>query len=256
MCLVVVAHRAHADFPLVLAGNRDEFHARPTQDARWWPDRPDVLGGRDLQAGGTWLALHRNGRFAVVTNFRDAVPPVATQQSRGHLITGFLDGSSLPMEFVRDIDGQRYGGFNLLVGNGDTLAYLSNRDGACRELSPGIYGVANATLDTPWPKVERSKARLQSLLDAGRLNETSLLRLLADREKARAHEVESGDLPFTKAHALTAPFIVLPDYGTRSSSVVIRDRDGRTRFTEQRFAPDGTAIGRSDFQFRVTSSTP
>ena len=212
-----------------------------------------MLGGRDLQAGGTWLALHRNGRFATVTNFRDAQRPTGHLASRGHLVTDFLDGDASPLDFIAGIDGKRYGGFNLLVADDKKLAYLSNRNGEIRELPPGIYGVANAALDTPWPKVERSKAALVALLTTDAINETNLLRLLDDRQKSRVDEVEADNLPFDKAHALTAPFIVLPDYGTRCSTIVVRDASGSVRMTEKRFAATGESVGQSDFQFSVAN---
>ena len=212
---------------------------------------PDILGGRDQQAGGTWLALHRNGRFATVTNFRDAVPTSGKLRSRGHLITEFLQSERSSSDYLNEIDADDYAGFNLLVADGNELAYLSNRGGGFRLLSPGIYGVANATLDSPWAKVERSKARMSALIVSGRVNETNLLRLLDDRNKASVSEVEPGRLGFEKAHAMTAPFIVQADYGTRCSTVVLRDNRNRLRFTEKRFDADGTNSGRSDFTFEV-----
>ena len=253
MCLIVIAHRHSPDYPLIVAANRDEFHARPTQDAHWWPDKPTLLGGRDQQAGGTWLALHRNGRFAAVTNFRDAATTSAKLRSRGHLITEFLESDSTAPGYLEGIDGDDYAGFNLLVGDDNDFAYLSNRGGGLKVLQPGIYGVANATLDTPWAKVERSKTALQELIDSGRANETSLLRMLNDRDKAGVSEVETGRLSFTQAHAMTAPFIVQPDYGTRCSSVLLRDKSGRVRFTELRFGADGRERGRSDFAFEINT---
>lgn len=252
MCLLVIAHKVSAEYPLIVAGNRDEFHRRPTQDSHWWPDNKDILGGRDEQAGGTWLAAHRNGRFATVTNFRDAIPTGGKQRSRGHLITGFLRSELSPEAYLKSVAGDRYAGFNLLVADNSELAYLSNRDSDLRVLPPGLYGVANATLDTPWAKVERSKAVLSELIASGRANESNLLRMLGDREKASVHEVETGQLSFERAHAMTAPFIVQPDYGTRCSSVVLRDRGNRVRFTEVRFRPDGESEGRSDFTFVVS----
>jgi uncharacterized protein with NRDE domain len=237
---------------LIVAGNRDEFHARPTQDAHWWPDVPDILGGRDQQAGGTWLALHRNGRFATVTNFRDAVPTSAKLRSRGHLITEFLQSEQSSTDYLKEVDADAYAGFNLLVADGNELAYLSNRGGGLRQLPPGIYGAANATLDSPWAKVERSKAAMSALIESGRANETNLLRLLDDRNKANVSEVETGRLGFEKAHAMTAPFIVQADYGTRCSTVLLRDNKNQLRFTEVRFAADGTNSGRSDFRFDVS----
>lgn len=170
-------------------------------------------------------------------------------RSRGHLVTDFLDSDLSPTEYLDQLDGDQYAGFNLLVADGDELAYLSNRGGGLQTLSPGIYGVANATLDAPWAKVERSKAALKSLIDSGRANETNLLSMLDDREKAAVAEVESGHLSFDKAHAMTAPFIVQADYGTRCSSILLRDTAGRVRFTEMRFDAGGNITGRSDFSF-------
>jgi len=213
---------------------------------------PDILGGRDQQAGGTWLALHRNGRFATVTNFRDAVPTSAKLRSRGHLITEFLQSERSSSDYLKGVDADAYAGFNLLVADGNELAYLSNRGGGSKLLPPGIYGVANATLDSPWAKVERSKAAMSALIESDRANETNLLRLLDDRKKASVSEVETGRLGFKKAHAMTAPFIVQADYGTRCSTVLLRDNKDQSRFTELRFAADGTSSGRSDFRFDVS----
>ena len=232
---------------MIVAGNRDEFHARPTADADWWQDRPEILGGRDLEAGGTWLGVHTNGRFATVTNFRDADRPPPGLESRGHLITGFLETDSAPLEFVEQLDGERYAGFNLLAADGDTLAYRSNRGAGSRELPPGIYAVANASLDTPWVKVERSKAKLQALIDAGDVSEASLLELLADREPGNVDVFDTGGMPADRAAALSAPFVVMPEYGTRCSTVVLRDASGATRFIERRFLASGEESGESAF---------
>jgi uncharacterized protein with NRDE domain len=245
MCLVIIGWRQHPEFPLILAGNRDEFHARPTQEAHWWPDQPDIFGGRDLQAAGTWLAVHRNGRFATVTNFRDAETPSAKVRSRGHLVSDFLKGEENPLDYLNNIDGPAYGGFNLLLGDGDTLAWLSNRgDGPCA-LGPGIYGLSNALLDSPWHKVLKSKAALRKLINEDKVNESKLMRLLDDRDKAPTNEVDRGNLSFATAHAISAPFIVLPDYGTRSSSVVLKDATGAWHFRERRFDAGGKAGGDS-----------
>jgi uncharacterized protein with NRDE domain len=249
MCLIVIAFGIDADYPLVVAGNRDEFHARPTRDANWWPDLPDVLGGRDLQAGGSWLAVHRSGRFAAVTNYRDAQATRQGKRSRGHLVTEFLHSSATPIDYLQALRGADYSGFNLLVSDGRSLAYFSNRDGAARELLPGTYGLSNATLDTPWEKVERSKNKLHELIDSGSISETSLMRLLADRSKGPTDEVKSDRLPFSTAHAITAPFIVLPDYGTRCSTVVLADQRGKWSLLERRFAADGSKTGESRYSF-------
>lgn len=249
MCLVVLAIGQSTQFPLILAGNRDEFHGRPTMKADWWPDKPDIVGGRDLQAGGSWLALHRNGRFATVTNYRDAEPVSVKSRSRGHLVTEFLERNQRPLEYLAHIDGPAYAGFNLIVGDAAQAAYLSNRGGAPRELPAGLYGLSNALLDGPWDKVERSKGRLAALLHQDAVNETTLLRLLGDRHLGPIEDVESERLGFAKAHAITAPFIVTPEYGTRCSTVVTADQRGGWQMTERRFDRDGVASGESRYAF-------
>jgi uncharacterized protein with NRDE domain len=249
MCLVVLSLHQHREFPLVLAANRDEFHARPAQAAHWWSDRPDIAGGRDLQAGGTWLALHRSGRFATVTNFRDAQPPEPDKRSRGALVTGFLESQLSPRDYLDTIDEDAYAGFSLIAGTIDDVVYLSNREHGNRVLQPGTYGLSNALLDGPWDKVERSKRKLEGLLAEDAANETSLLRLMNDRKRGPVDEVERGRLDFDTAHAITAPFIVRPDYGTRCTSVLLVDRNGNWRFTERRFDPLGKATGESRFAF-------
>lgn len=250
MCLVVLAWQQHPDFPLLIAGNRDEFHARPTKAAHWWPDQPDILAGRDLQAAGTWLALHRSGRFATVTNYRDAVTPSAKNRSRGHLVTEFILSKKDSIDYLNGIDNNAYAGFNLIVFDGETLAWHSNRGDGPKILAPGTYGLSNALLDSPWHKVKRSKAALQNLVANERINETELLRLLHDSDKAPIGEIESDHLSFEKAHAISAPFIVMPDYGTRSSSVVVVNASGDWRFMERRFNANGRSAGESAFSMR------
>lgn len=249
MCLILVAHKVDDSLPLIIAANRDEFHARPTQKAGWWPDNRNILGGRDLQAGGTWLAVQRDGRFAAVTNFRDVDTPPRNKRSRGFLVTEFLQNRTTPLEYIDTIDDQDYAGFNLLVTDGDTLAYCSNRSRQRGELPSGIYGLGNATLDTPWEKVVRGKANLQALISANSANETTLLNLLADRDKGPVDEVQSDRLPFATAHAITAPFIVLPEYGTRCSTVVTAGIDGKWSFLERRFSASGESTGESQYSF-------
>ena len=249
MCLLVIAVNQYPELPLIVAGNRDEFHARPTQDAHWWPDQPDLLGGRDLQAGGTWLAINRRGRFAAVTNYRDAQREQQPLLSRGHLITGFLGGGDEPLQHVDAIDGERYAGFNLVVAERESAAYLSNRGAPTRRLETGLYGLSNATLDDPWTKVTRSKAKLAQLIEQDNVNETTLLRLLDDRDKASTDEVEANGLSFSMAHALTAPFVLNPKYGTRCSTVLTISRGGHARFTERRVDPAGIPSGDSTFAF-------
>ena len=249
MCLVVMAVGQSPEYPLILAGNRDEFHARPTDAAQWWSDKPDIVGGRDLEAGGTWLALHRAGRFATVTNYRDAAAAKPGLRSRGHLVTEFLERDVPPLEYLDGIDARAYAGFNLIAGDGSNVAYLSNRDGGMRELSPGIYGLSNALLDGPWEKVERSKQGITALLQRNAIFEKTLLALLDDRTPGTVDENEAARLGEAAARAITAPFIVTPDYGTRCSTVVTMDNKSQWRLLERRFDPKGEVSGESRFSF-------
>ena len=249
MCLIVLSLGQHPEYPLIVAANRDEFYARPTRDADWWPDNPDVVGGRDLQAGGTWFAADRNGRFATVTNFGETRRPEARKYSRGLLVTDFLDSELSPADFLQSIDGDAYAGFNLIVGDAGDVAYASNRGTGIRRLEPGTYGLSNTLLDGPWHKIRRSKSQMLNLLGEDRINESYLMRLMADRQRAPVEQVETGRFDFDTAHALTAPFIVLPNYGTRCTTILIVDREGRWHFTERRFGPGGDKTGESRFVF-------
>jgi uncharacterized protein with NRDE domain len=234
MCLIVVAFDAHRDYSLIVAANRDEFHSRPTQDAGWWADAPDIAGGRDLLAGGTWLAVHRNGRFAAVTNYRDAEPKHDKLRSRGFLVSDFLQSDAAPLDYLGSVDGTAYDGFNLLVGDRTELAYLSNQGDEPRQLPSGIYGLSNARLDSPCDKVQRSKDRLARLFAEERINDSELLGLLGDRDSA---------------HAIMAPFIVMPEFGTRCSTLVTASRDGNWHLLEQRFDANGNKTGESRLEF-------
>jgi uncharacterized protein with NRDE domain len=169
-------------------------------------------------------------------------------------VTEFLQCDASPVDYLQSISPANYSGFNLLVSDGDSLSYLSNRDGEARELAPGIYGLSNATLDTPWEKVERSKRGLQELVRNSAVNETSLMRLLGDRNKGPVDEVRSERLPFATAHAITAPFVVLPEYGTRCSTVVLADRSGKWSFLERRFDANGRKTGESQHSFQRVDS--
>ena len=251
MCLIVFAWRADPEHRLILAANRDELHARPSQDAHWWPDNPAILGGRDLQAGGTWLAVSKDGRFATVTNYRENRSPHGKLLSRGALVTGFIDSGDSPLSFAHGISAARYAGFNLLACDGEELVYSSNRGDAPVSLAPGVYGLANESLDTPWPKLLRSRQRLADALDAGVANETEMMRILADREPAPVDDINADRLPFELARAVSAPFIIAGDYGTRCSTVLSWSEAGKIRFSERRFDSSGEQTGESTFQLEV-----
>lgn len=259
MCLLVAAWRSHPRYRLIVAANRDEFHARPSAALSWWQDDPRILAGRDLQASGTWMGVARSGRLGIVTNFRDLEnPPTPDAPSRGALVTRFLTGATSPKEYLDDLRGSaaRYAGFNLLVGGPRTLYYFSNRDGAeARSLVPGLYGLSNSWLDSPWPKLIRTRARFAELAAARDLQPEALFEMLGNREPADADEIPDTGLPPEWERALSAPFVVHEQYGTRCSSLLLVERGGRTVMHERRFDAAGQQTGTSRIEF-ASADTP
>jgi uncharacterized protein with NRDE domain len=251
VCLIAFAWRAHPGYALILAANRDEFHRRPASRLQWWQDQPQIAGGRDLEAGGTWLAASRTGRFATVANYRETLAAQPAERSRGELVTGFVTDSLAPLPFAASLEANRYAGFNLLVATMDAVAYVSNRGDAPRLLQPGAYALSNASLGTPWPKVLKSRERLQALLDEGDVSAPALFGLLADREPAAAADTPDQGLPPNMARAVSAPFVVTEDYGTRCSTALLVGADGKVELHERRFDAEGAKIGETSIEFRV-----
>lgn len=255
MCLLLFAWKTHPRYRLVLAGNRDEFHDRPAAPLNWWQDDPRILAGRDLKAGGTWLGVARSGRFGVVTNYRDLQAPIEGAPSRGNLVPRFLTGATSPKEFLDDLRGAapRYSGFNLLVGGSRALYYFSNR--GSREpmaLAPGVYGLSNHLLNTPWPKLTRTKRRFEQVLAQADVAVDELFAILADREQAPDGDLPPTGLPAEWERIVSAPFIVNERYGTRCSTVLLVERNGRTILHERRFDASAVQTGTSRFEFTST----
>lgn len=225
MCLILLAWRSHAEYPLVVAANRDEFHGRPASAAAFWTDLPGVLAGRDLQAGGTWMGIGRNGRFAAVTNFRGAHEPSAAH-SRGALVSGFLQDGPVPAAYMESVfeKSNSYSGFNLLACDGKELWWMSNRGGAPRRLEPGIYGLGNTLLDAPE---------------------------VSEPKKSFGDFVESGPAIEPMFTLLAAARIVNPQYGTRCSTGLLLGQDRRIRYAERSFSPDGSQGESRQFEFQV-----
>lgn len=246
MCLIALAWQVHADYPLLVAANRDEFHARPSAPARFWPETPALLAGRDLAAGGTWLGVTRTGRFAALTNYRDPQAPKG-KKSRGLLVSDFLQAEADPLAYAEAVvaAGEQYGGFNLLLGTPRELVVVSNRGMPPRRLAPGVYGLSNHLLDTPWPKVAKARRALQAELAAP--SAEGLLALLADAEPAADAELPDTGVGPAMERLLSPLFIQSPQYGTRASTALLLGRE-RIRFVEQAFAAAGPGE-RSDFEF-------
>jgi len=252
VCLILLAWRAHPDFPLVVAANRDEYYARPSAPAQFWSDAPDVLAGRDLGAGGTWLGVTREGRFGALTNFRDPARIRPDAPSRGALVSDYLRSESSPAAFLAALPAvaSAYNGFNLLVADRCSLAWYSSRADRPRHLEPGIYGLSNHLLDTPWPKVARAKSSLAFALRAlpGR---EPLFDLLLDRSPVADAQLPATGVSVQWERLLSAAFVRSPTYGTRSSTVVALDREGNLDFEERAFDAHGSFGAARRFSLHV-----
>lgn len=244
MCTLLVAWHAHPELALVVAANRDEAYDRATERARFWSDAPDLLAGRDLVAGGTWLGVTRGGRFAAITNVREpGVPAPPGVQSRGELVAGFLRGAMTPEAYLAGVTPGRYAGFNLVVGDRQSLWYLSNRQAGPRRLVPGIHGVANAAMDTPWPKVARGKERLAGLVAGGEVGLADLQALLHDRTIAPDEALPDTGIGLLGERLLSPLFVESPIYGTCSSTALVVTQGGLAAFSERTTNPEAGTFG-------------
>jgi uncharacterized protein with NRDE domain len=242
MCLIALAWRPGHAHPLLVAANRDEFYARPSQPLAEWPDVPGVFAGRDLQAGGTWLGIGPGGRFAALTNIRD---PDQAQglHSRGELPVAFLGSNLSAADFIQQLSEQRrhYSGFNLLLGDHRQLWHFNSRTGRATALAEGLHGLSNADLDTPWPKLQRAKNALRHCLDAPQPQ--ALFTLLGDPTQAADEHLPQTGIGLTGERLLSSVFIASTTYGTRASSALIVHADGSRQLIERSFGPGGRYLG-------------
>jgi len=241
MCLILLATQMHSAYPLVLAANRDERYDRPAAPAAWWADAPGVLAGRDLEGLGTWMGVARDGRWAAVTNVREpSVPQRGDAPSRGWLVSDFLRGAAPAKPYLAALAprANEWNGFNLLVGDAEGAWWLSNRAEGPVRVAPGVHGLSNALLDTPWPKVERGRDDLARIL-AGPVDgiEESLFRTLALRDPAPDDLLPDTGVGLEAERMLSSLFISSAAYGTRASTVLRIRRDGRVFLTERTIDP-------------------
>lgn len=255
MCLAVIALDAHPRYAVVVAANRDEFHARPARAAHWWQAEggSPLLAGRDLEHGGTWLGLTRGGRWAFVTNVREPGRHDPHAPSRGSLVPSLLQDRRASLDAVTSVvaGAQAYNGFNVVAGEGIAAAFGSNRGADTVTLRRGVHGVSNARLDTPWPKLVRARAGLAAWVADGGGDIAALWEVLADRTLARDEELPDTGVARERERLLSAPFIVSASYGTRCSTLLALSRDGEAQFIERSFDPAGRPTGEVAFRFRL-----
>ena len=254
MCLVVVALGAHPRFALVVAANRDEYHARAAIPAHWGDTAPfaGILAGRDHVAGGTWLGVRRDGRWALVTNVRDGRRNDPAAPSRGGLVPAILNEAATTALDKLMPNADRYNGFNLLAGDADSATWASNRASEARQLKPGVHGLSNALLDTPWPKLTRTKDAVIAWVASGSDDVAPVLAALADQTPAPDEALPATGVPLAWERVLSPPFIVGEDYGTRCSTVLTVSRSGQARLIERTFDARGNPAGDVEFEFEIS----
>ncbi len=260
MCIAYIAIRTHPDWPLFIAANRDEYHQRPSLPAAPWAEHPNVIAGIDCQAAGTWLGITRQGRFALLTNYRGPGHTLTEAPSRGKLTSDYLTQNEPTQHYAQNIVAKAamYNGFNLIVGDMEEAYYVSNRDPsiAARLLAPGRHVLSNHLLDTPWPKAERLRQALDRLsLDQLEQSLTTVFDVLKDTTQADDHALPDTGLPRERERLLSSPFIISPNYGTRCSTIIAVHAGGRALLSEISYDATGMATQRHDWPFKIEATT-
>ncbi|MEM7468067.1 MAG: NRDE family protein [Pseudomonadota bacterium] len=252
MCLLLIDWCTHPEFLLVVAANRDEFHDRPAAPADWWTELSDIFGGRDLEAGGTWMAINRRGHFAAVTNVRK--PGGIGAKTRGELSINFLVGNEADPKERLLSTANEYNGYNFIGYGGEALHWFNNVEATGDSLVKGVYGLSNASLDTPWPKLIRLKSSYQVIAQQNDNFSEALFDLLADRHTPPDDDLPNTGVGLQMERQLSPIFIEGDTYGTRCCSVYTLSRTGVARFVERRFDRDRTFIGESAVEFEITDT--
>jgi uncharacterized protein with NRDE domain len=252
MCLIILSYKVHDRYPLIIAANRDEFYARPSAPLSLWEDAADVIAGKDLQRGGTWLGIKKTGSLAMLTNYREPFHLGRHVSSRGWLVRDFLVGDEDPESHIRTLADKKdqYKGFSLIIGDMNRLFYFTNRGEMCK-LSPGLYGLSNRLLNTPWPKTDRGKKSMEALLARKKdPHAEEIFEILKDRSKPDDSELPDTGVGLDWERILSSIFITSPTYGTRSSSVIMIDRKNHCMFIERVFDGHHEPWMEAKFDFR------
>jgi uncharacterized protein with NRDE domain len=252
MCILFIAVNQHSDYPLVIAANRDEFHQRPTQSSHWWEDLPNILAGRDLQAGGTWMGITKSGKFAALTNIRDPKRINENAKSRGELVVNGLLKNTDNYHTSLAQSKSEYNGYNILYGDIHNLKVYNNFEDSLQTLTTGVYGLSNAALNSPWPKTTKGMQALSDYCQSAKDIETdALFTLLRDDVKAPDHELPDTGVPYDWEKQLSSAFIVTPEYGTRCSTVLLVAENGECHWQERAFDSNANIIGEREYSFTI-----
>lgn len=254
MCLIFLSINNHPEYKLIIAANRDEFYARKTAPALFWKDHPEILGGRDLEASGTWMAMSKKGKISLVTNYRDPANINPKAPSRGQLVSDYLVNGDRPDTYLQKVAnvGQRYNGFNLLAGTTNELWYYSNYGKGIQRLVPGIYGLSNHLLDTAWPKVVKGKENFARELKRNEITVDALMSMLYDEEQALDSLLPDTRIGLERERALSSMFIKTQGYGTRCSTVVLVTQDNEVTYAERVYDLNTFQYSTQKYEFSIT----
>lgn len=253
MCLILFAHQYHPKYKLIVAANRDEFYARETQPARFWEDNPRVLAGRDIEAGGTWLGVNTIGEVSMLTNFRDLQNIKTAAPSRGQLVSDFLVNNQQARDYLKQVadNGKNYNGFNLICGTQDELFYYGNYQDGIHKIEPGIHGLSNALINTPWPKVEKGKIKFQNAIENEEPLAEDLFSTLYDDIKAPIEKLPDTGVGIEKEHMLSPMFIKSENYGSRCSTVLLVDKNDVMTFVERTYNTSDYSYFDKNYQLKI-----
>jgi len=253
MCLIFLSYKQNKNYPLVVLANRDEFYKRPTQSAHYWEGNPNILAGKDLEGGGTWMGITKNGYMSMLTNYRDIANIKPNAPTRGKLVSDYLQSEQNPKEYLLALSktGSNYNGYSLITGSFNDPWYYSNYGNKVAQLGTGLYGLSNALLDSKWPKVETGKSMLAPLLVQEKIDKESLFNLMTNTVMAEESHLPETGLPLEKEKAISPMFINIEGYGTRCTTLILVDKNGKVDFTERQYA-NGLATGEeNNFSFEV-----
>jgi uncharacterized protein with NRDE domain len=252
MCILFVAVKQHQDYPLIIVANRDEFFARATAESDFWQDKPHILGGRDLQAGGTWMGINKQGYIASLTNVRAPETLIENATSRGALVSDYLD--TMPTGYYEQLaqSKSQYNGYNLLYGKWDALSVYNNHTDELQDLTPGFYGLSNADLNSEWPKINRGVKQLEQLCLSNKAIDTpDLFEILMDRTKAPDEQLPKTGVPVEWERHVSSIFIQGEDYGTRSSTLLTVDKQNQVNWHEKTYNNKGLFMSEKKYQFLI-----
>lgn len=253
MCLIFLSLNKHPHYKLIIAANRDEFYNRQTAPARFWEGHPNVVAGRDLEAGGTWMGMNRNGRISMITNYRDPAHINPKAPSRGKLVSDYLINTEPPADYMKQVAvrGKEYNGFNLVVGTPDELIYYSNYKGTIDKIAEGVHGLSNHLLDTPWPKVKNGLEKFRAVIASENVQPDTLLDAMYDGQLAPDNELPETGIGVERERALSAMFIKSPGYGSRCTTVVLVDKKNFVVFAERSYDLSAFTYTTNSYSFQI-----